>query len=108
MGNDYYKVRFECEYATTYTTDLTEADVQGNVIQGPTDGVGELSFSVQTYTDNTFSTEETSNSLTVGDTLYFGISIRESLDNVEFVTTDCTVYSSTDTSSSDTLDYAVL
>jgi hypothetical protein len=102
-----YKVDFNCKYGTTYdVSDTTE--VEANIINGPTGGVGELTFTLDTYTDNTFSTLDASGIVRVGTTLYFGISISSPINNVEFATTDCTVYSDADYSAADTLEYGIL
>jgi hypothetical protein len=102
-----YKVDFNCKYGTTYdVSDTTE--VEANIINGPTGGVGELTFSLDTYTDNTFSTLDTTGIVRVGTTLYFGISISNPINNVEFSTTDCTVYSDADYNNAATLEYGIL
>lgn len=102
-----YKVDFNCKYGTTYdVSDTTE--VEANIINGPTGGVGELTFTLDTYTDNTFSTVDTSGIVRVGTTLYFGISISTPINNVEFATTDCTVYSDADYNNAATLEYGIL
>jgi len=102
-----YKVDFNCKYGTTYdVSDTTE--VEANIINGPTGGVGELTFALDTFTDNTFSSVDTSGVVRVGTTLYFGISISNPINNVEFSTTDCTVYSDADYNNAATLEYGIL
>jgi len=102
-----YKVDFNCKYGTTYdVSDTTE--VEANIINGPTGGVGELTFTLDTYTDNTYTTLDTSGIVRVGTTLYFGISISNPINNVEFTTTDCTVYSDGDYNNPATLEYGIL
>lgn len=70
---------------------------------GPNDGTGSLAFSLKTYTDATFASEDTSGTVRVGTTLYFGIEISQSITDVVFSVTDCTVKNS-DMS----LDYNIL
>lgn len=102
-----YKVDFNCKYGTTYdVSDTTE--VEANIINGPTGGVGELTFALDTFTDNTFTAVDTSGIVRVGTTLYFGISISNPINNVEFSTTDCTVYSDADYNNAATLEYGIL
>jgi hypothetical protein len=72
-------------------------------MSGPVDGEGALVFSLNTYTDSTFGTQDTSGTVRVGTTLYFTIEILNPIDDVDFSVTDCTV-SNTDKS----LSYDIL
>lgn len=102
-----YKVDFNCKYGTTYdVSDTTE--VEANIVNGPTGGVGELTFTLDTYTDNTFTTQDNTGIVRVSETLFFGISISNPINNVEFSTTDCTVYSDADYNNAATLEYGIL
>jgi hypothetical protein len=76
--NERYKVDFNCKYGTTYdVSDTTE--VEANIINGPTGGVGELTFTLDTFTDNTFTTLDTSGIVRVGTTLYKMLKISLSI-----------------------------
>jgi hypothetical protein len=102
-----YKVDFNCKYNTKYDVSDT-TDVEANLITGPTDGQGELSFTLDTYNDATFTSMDTSGIVRVGTTLYFGISISQPINQVEFSVTDCTIYSDADYTNAATLSYEIM
>jgi hypothetical protein len=107
-SNDRYSVDFECSYATTYDDISASTDVSASINSGPTDGIGQLSFVLNTYTDNTFATPDIDNTVVVGTTLYFGVEISQEISGLEFTVTDCTVYSAADASDPATLEYGIL
>lgn len=100
---DRYSVSFTCDYATTYDDIGTTTNVTSSLMSGPVDGEGALVFSLNTYTDSTFGTQDTSGTVRVGTTLYFTIEILNPITDVDFSVTDCTV-SNTDKS----LSYDIL
>jgi len=105
---DRYRVEFDCKYSTTYDDITKSTDVTASINSGPTDGVGELSFSLDTYTDASFAALETSDTVRVGSTLFFGVGISSPIVGLEFTVTDCTVYSNEDHSDPDLLEYGIL
>lgn len=105
---DRFSVEFVCEYSTTYDDISKSTEVTASVNSGPTDGIGELSFTLDTYTDASFQTLETSQTVRVGSTLFFGVSISNPISGLEFTVTDCTVYSNEDHTADDLLEYGIL
>jgi hypothetical protein len=101
---DRYSVGFTCDYATTYEDIGTSTDVVSSLQSGPVqDGEGALAFTLETYTDATFSTKDDSGVVRVGTTLNFAIEITSPINNVDFTVTDCTVKNS-----DQTLSYEIL
>lgn len=101
---DRYSVGFTCDYATTYDDIGTTTDVTASLQSGPVqDGEGSLDFSLETYTDDTFSTKDDSGVVRVGSTLHFSVEISQSISDVDFTVTDCTVKNSDQTLSYDIL-----
>jgi hypothetical protein len=98
---DRYSVAFTCDYATTYDDIGTTTNVSSSIMSGPVDGEGTFDFSLLTYTDNTFTTLDTSGTVRVGTTLYFTIEIGQAINNVEFSVTGCTVSNGDKTKSYD-------
>jgi hypothetical protein len=105
---DRYRVDFECQYRTTYNDITKSTEVTASLNSGPTNGVGDLGFELDTYTDGNFNQLETSNTVRVGSTLFFGVSITAPISGLEFTVTDCTVYSNNDHSDPDLLEYGIL
>lgn len=100
--NARYKVDFSCSYSTTYNNIDSTTQVESNIINGDHDGSGQFGFQINTYTDNTFTTEDTSGTVQIGTTLNFGVAMSQVINGVVFTTTDCTV------SSELGLDYQIL
>jgi hypothetical protein len=100
--NARYKVDFSCSYSTTYNNIDSTTQVSSNIINGDHDGAGSFGFQIHTYTDGTYTTEDTSGTVTIGSTLNFGVAISQVINGVVFTTTDCTV------SSQGGLDYQIL
>merc|ERR1711981_427166 len=101
---DRYSISLTCTYATQYDDISGSTDVTASLgTGGPNDGTGQLSFTLKTFTDGTFSSEDTSGTVRVGTTLYFGIEISQSINDATFSVTDCTVKNS-----DQSLDYNIL
>lgn len=100
---DEYSIEFMCDYATKYDDISADTEVQPSVQSGPTDGTGSLSFSIVTFTDDSFNTVDDSGSVRVGTTLNFGIQISQEIAGVEFSVTSCEVKNS-----DQSLDYAIM
>jgi hypothetical protein len=86
-----YQIDFLCEYASEYNDINAETEVTSVLVSGPTNSTGDLSFSLNTYTDATFNVLDNSGSIQVGSTLFFGITISQQIAGVVYTVTDCTV-----------------
>lgn len=103
--NDQYSIEFECDYLTTYDDVSSTSEVTSSINGGGTGGSGSLGFEIQTFTDSSYSTIDTSGSIQVGTTLYFGVAMTSPINNLVFMVTDCTVKSG---QGSSLLEYAVM
>lgn len=105
---DRYNVHFQCSYETTYDNIGGATNVTSSINSGHTnDGLGELSFKLETYEDSTFSTPDIDGHAIVGTTLYFGVELENPISGVEFTVTDCQVYSDIDFQNANTLQYNI-
>merc|ERR1712113_286027 len=86
-----YQIDFLCEYPSTYDDINADTEVHSLLVSGPTNSTGDLSFTLDTYTDASFTTLDNSGSIQVGSTLHFGIAISQPIANVVYTVTDCTV-----------------
>ena len=102
---DRYTIEFACDYLTTYNDVSSTSEVTASINGGGTGGTGSLSFEINTYTDDTYTTVDTSGTIQVGTTLYFGVAMTSPINNLIFTVTDCLVKSGTGV---DSLEYAIM
>jgi len=102
---DRYTIEFSCDYLTTYNDVSSTSEVTASINGGGTGGTGQLSFEINTYTDDSYTTIDTSGTIQVGTTLYFGVAMTSPINNLIFTVTDCLVKSGT---GADSLEYAIM
>lgn len=105
---DRYRVHFQCSYDTTYDDIGGATNVTSSINSGHTnDAIGELSFKLNTFEDDTFSTPDADGHAIVGTTLYYGVELENPITGVEFTVTDCQVYSDINFQDENTLQYNI-
>merc|ERR1712226_849113 len=105
---DQYRVEFECAYDTEVDGISDSTEVTASVLTGPSIGQGEFSFDLKFFTDDSFSSEDTSGApVRVGTQLNFGVEFSNPIAGVEFTVTDCSVYSDSDYTADSTLEYGI-